>query len=156
MNTKTATLPIEVIGQAINALRMIETTPYILSYLTGFDPQALRQIFSASEALRSALEAAFPDLDQTAPADQEGETPEEAEARNDAARRVKETLTYLGIGDTDTAPWIPVHAAQADSVLSACGMTHVSQTPLLGDVTCAECLAIVARKTVVPRDRPVW
>ena len=41
---------------------------------------------------------------------------------------------------------IPVHAAQADSVLSACGMTHVAQTPLLGDVTCPECLDAMVKK----------
>ena len=34
---------------------------------------------------------------------------------------------------------IEVHAAQRDSVMSACGMSHVSQTPLLADVTCHDC-----------------
>ena len=41
---------------------------------------------------------------------------------------------------------ILVHSAQADSVLSACGMTHVAQTPLLGDVTCPECLDVMVKK----------
>jgi hypothetical protein len=41
---------------------------------------------------------------------------------------------------------IQVHAAQKDSILSACGMTHVAQTPLLSDVTCAECLTAMVQK----------
>lgn len=41
---------------------------------------------------------------------------------------------------------IAVHAAQRDSVLSACGMTHVSQTPLLSDVTCPQCLDSYGQK----------
>ena len=41
---------------------------------------------------------------------------------------------------------IAIHAAQNDSVLSACGMTHVAQTPLLSDVTCPECLTAMVKK----------
>lgn len=44
-----------------------------------------------------------------------------------------------------------IHAAQADSVLSACGMTHVCQTPLLSDVTCAECLTVIVKKMATPK-----
>jgi hypothetical protein len=49
---------------------------------------------------------------------------------------------------------VHVHAAQADSVLSACGKTDVAQTPLLGDVSCPECLDAVVKKMVaVERSR---
>ena len=39
-----------------------------------------------------------------------------------------------------------LHAAQNNSVLSACGMTHVAQTPLLSDVTCPQCLTAMVKK----------
>jgi len=163
--TSTTAISIDAIGQAINALRMIETTPHIASYLAGADPQALRQVGMASQALRDALEAAPAQAQETRTnyfvlgavtgshasngdivvrwnsqvdslrspdgkqklmpcelcgepawvamnvvsricdqcstmlqmADQEGETPEEAEARDDAARRVREALEALGM-----------------------------------------------------------